>query len=322
MKRIIILGSVVFLVVVAWCGAWLFFAGQIKSTVESLAEADGITNPKITCGALSVAGFPFRFDLTCTDAQLVQEDLTANLAELRASVLVYQPTHALFFAKAPLTLSDAFTGSKQRLDWTDAELSGHLEGWRIGRISLHAENVAFNNAIPSDELIAKTSLMEVHLLDIPEQHDAAAGLAGLAIYAKADNLNAPGFQVNDGDLDFEAELTKVPDDVRQMLDADAVRRWQAAGGNLNLVTFHGADGDANFNAAGTLNLDAQMRTEGQVKLTSTGIVERFGAMIPAQIRPLILGNQAPDGSYAQTLTLRGGVILSGILPIGVIPPLF
>ena len=51
--------------------AWLFFAGEVKKSVQSLAAADGITNPKLTCGTLNVNGFPFRFDVTCAGATLV-----------------------------------------------------------------------------------------------------------------------------------------------------------------------------------------------------------------------------------------------------------
>jgi len=321
MKRIIILAAVVVLVVIAYSGAWLFIAGEVKKQVASLADADGVTNPKITCTELATGGYPFAMDVYCKGASLLTGDLTATLAEVRASVLVYQPTHALVFATAPLTLKDAFTGSEQRLDFTQAQASVRLDGWRIARVSVHAENPAFYNTLPSDELVAKASQLELHLLDIPEQHEPAKGLAALAIYAPAENVVIPGFQIADGKVSIEAELNGLPDDVRLLGDADAVRRWQAAAGVLKLVNIEGTDGDSFIKASGNLQLDSQMRAEGQIQLSSKGIVERLGDAIPAQLRTLMLGQQAPDGSYGQTINIRAGVIMVGLVPVGMVPPL-
>jgi len=53
-----------------------------------------------------------------------------------------------------------------------------------------------------------------------------------------------------------------------------------------------------------------------------GLVERSGALIPEAWRVVLLGEPAADGSYSQTLNLRGGFIFSGLLPLGQLPPLF
>jgi len=321
MKRIIILAAAVVFVVLAWSGAWLFAADFVSRQVRSLADADGITNPKITCDDLSTGGYPFAMDVYCKGATLVSGDVTAQLAELRASVLVYQPRHALLFATAPLTLKDAFTGNEQRLDFTTAQASARLEDWRIARISVHVENPAFFNTLPSDELLAQASLAELHLIDIPEQHEPAKGLAALALYSVAEGLAVPGIQLADARLELEAEVNGLPDDVRLMGEPDAVRRWQGAGGMLKLVRIEGTSADSFIKASGNLQLDSQMRAEGQVQLTSRGIVERLGDKVPGQIRSLMLGQQAPDGSYGQTINIRAGVVLVGLIPVGMIPPL-
>ncbi|AKR57416.1 hypothetical protein GCM10011321_37040 [Youhaiella tibetensis] len=321
MKRIIILACVVALVVLAWSGAWLFVASEVKKQVANLAEADGVTNPKITCAELSTGGYPFAMDVYCRGATVQLQDVTAELAEVRASVLVYQPTHALILASAPLTLKDAFSGNEQRLDFTMAEASARLDGWRIARISVHVENPAFFNTLPSDELIARASLAELHLLDIPEQHEPEKGLAALAIYAPVENLVMPGLQIADGKISVEAELNGLPDDVRALNEPDIVRRWQGAGGTLKLVSVQASDADTFIKASGNLALDAQMRAQGQVQLQSKGIVERLGDRIPGTIRTILLGQQAPDGSYGQTITIRAGVVLVGLIPVGMIPPL-
>ena len=66
-------------------------------------------------------------------------------------------------------------------------------------------------------------------------HAAAAGTAGLATYVSATTLDVPALQVTGGELSVEAELTKLPDDLRVLAAPDAIRRWQGAGGELKLV---------------------------------------------------------------------------------------
>jgi hypothetical protein len=110
--------------------------------------------------------------------------------------------------------------------------------------------------------------------------------------------------------------------VRTYSDADLVRRWQAAGGKFTLKELTGDDGKTHFEATGELALDAQGRLNGSVKLNSNGVVERLGPVIPEQYRGLIVGGQATDGSYSQNINIAAGIVFSGLVPMGMIPPAF
>ena len=322
MKRIIVLGAVVLLVIVLWSGAWFWAAGQAAAYVKTLETADGVTTPRVTCESFGIGGFPFGFDLTCTAATITLNDTTVTVSGLKASALVYRPTFVLVFAQSPVTIADAFTGSQRRLDFTDAEASARLDGWRIGRVSLVVNAPVWNDVVLEDRLIARADRLEAHLIDVPARHDAKAGLAALAEYAEIDGLIAPGLEIVSGKTTFEGEITNLPDDVRTYGDADLLKRWQTAGGKFALTGFKDDDVDSRFDVAGTLGLDAQGRIEGQLKLNSKGVVERLGPLVPEQFRGLILGGQAADGSYSQTVNIAAGVVFSGLVPAAVIPPLF
>lgn len=322
MKRIIVLGAVVLLVIVLWSGAWFWAAGQAAAYVKTLETADGVTTPRVTCESFGIGGFPFGFDLTCTAATITLNDTTVTVSGLKASALVYRPTFVLVFAQSPVTIADAFTGSQRRLDFTDAEASARLDGWRIGRVSLVVNAPVWNDVVLEDRLIARADRLEAHLIDVPAKHDAKAGLAALAEYAEIDGLIAPGLEIVSGKTTFEGEITNLPDDVRTYGDADLLKRWQTAGGKFALTGFKDDDVDSRFDVAGTLGLDAQGRIEGQLKLNSKGVVERLGPLVPEQFRGLILGGQAADGSYSQTVNIAAGVVFSGLVPAAVIPPLF
>jgi len=195
-------------------------------------------------------------------------------------------------------------------------------GWRIGRVSLIVDKPVWNDTVLDDRLIAKADHAEAHLIDLPELHDAKAGLAGLGQYVEIDNLNAPGVQVNAAKVTFEGDIDKLPDDIRTYGEADLVKRWQAAGGTFTLKGFKGTDGDSHFEATGALSLDAQGRVNGQVKLNSKGVVERLGTAIPEQYKGLIVGSPAADGSYSQTVNIAAGLMFVGLVPAGMLPPVF
>lgn len=321
MKRFLYLGVAVLVVVIGWTLAWYWAAGEVRKGADMLAEADGIANPRLTCNTLDVAGFPFRFDVTCAGATIVSGDLTVSLAGLKATVLVYRPTHALASAKGPLTLTDAFSGGSSRVDWTGMELSARLEGWRLGRVSLVADTLSWNDTLLGDMLIARADHFEAHLVDIPERHQAEEGVAALAFYAKSDRVEAPGLAIEDGDLSFEAELSALPDDVRSFADPAAIERWRQLGGTLDIFALKGTDGDTSIDGSGTLALNNAAQLEGEVTIASKGVVETLEPLLAPGMGPLVFGSPAADGTYSQTLKITGGVVYSGMLAVGAVPPL-
>lgn len=322
MKKIIALGVVIFLLVAGYSIAWFWAAGQATAYVKTLETADGISMPRVVCRSFGIGGYPFGFDATCTDATIESGDLTVTVSGIKASAEVYRPTHVLLFAQSPAKIDDAFTGSRSRVDFDSAQASVRLDGWRIGRASLVLAGPVWNDTVLDDRLLARADKFEAHLLDVPAKHDAAAGLATLANYVAVSGLDAPGLEIGSGKSTFEAEITNLPDDVRSYGDADLLKRWQSAGGKFQIVGFKGDDAASSFDASGTLGLDTGGRLEGQLKLHSRGVVERLGAMIPEQYRGWIVGTQAEDGSYSQTLNIAAGVVFAGLVPTGMIPPLF
>ena len=322
MKRIIALALVVVLVIAAWTGAWFWGAGFVTAQVKSLESADGTSSPKVTCGSFNVGGYPFGFDVTCANATVTYGDLSVTATGIKASAEVYNPTHVLVFAQSPVNVADAFTGSQSRVDFDALEGSARLTGWRIGRVSLIVEKPVWNDTVLDDRLIAKADHLEAHLIDLPELHDAKAGTAGLGEYAQIDNLNAPGLEIQSGKMTFEGDVDKLPDDIRTWGAADLVKRWQAAGGMFTLKGLKGEDGDSHFEATGNASLDAQGRVNGQVKLNSKGVVERLGTTIPEQYKGLIVGAPAADGSYSQTVNIASGIMFVGLVPAGMLPPVF
>lgn len=325
MRKIIVLLVLVILVAGAWSAGWFWAAGQVRNGVAALAEDDGETQPQVTCGTLSVTGFPFRFDVECKDATIVDSDVTTTVAGIKASVLAYNPTAVVFSALAPLTIEDAYSGAKSRIDFTGAEGSARVvtddlvkglsgDGWRIGRISVVADGLKWTDTLVGETLALSADHAEVHLVDVPERHDATKGTAVLAAYANLENATAPGIEVEAGEASIEAELSGLPDDLRQLGGADVVCRIRDSGGELKLVAIKGSAGEDFVETSGALGLDSAGKPDGQVQLKSRGIVERLGTLVPPELQ-FVFGQQAADGSYSQTLNFKAGIVLAGLLPM-------
>jgi hypothetical protein len=326
----------IILVVALWTGGWLWAAGEVRNQVELLARNDGETNPKITCGTLNVGGFPFRFDVECVDATLTQLDTTAALSGLRASVMVYNPTHMLLSARAPLSIRDDFSGARSRIDFTAFTASARLTsrdifegltgtGWRIANVSAVADGVTWNDTVLVDEMLRMSAdRVEAHLVDLPEGRDREAHTATLGVYASAANLTLPLGNVSGAQSQFEASIDKLPDDLMALTAPDAIRAWQARGGKVTLVKWEGSqpEPDERFSVSGEVTLDAIGRANGQFTYITKGVLDRLLASY--QVPPLQVaafkGLPNADGTSTNTLGIADGrVTLAGFLIAELLP---
>ena len=321
-KRIIILGSVVFAVLALWSIAWFVLAGVVRQNIEAQALADGVTAPRLTCGTLNVSGFPFRMDADCQTAQIELNDVILDVAGIRATMVVERPTMVIASAKGPLSINDTFTGTRNQVVWSTLETSLRLDNWRIARFSVSGKDMVWSDTLFGDTVIAQSPLVELHLFDIPEQHDADKHLAALSSYIRTQSLSYPALTLSDTAADIQLELSGLPDDIRAWGDPMLLPALQQAGGQLKIVAIHATDATSTLDADGQLGLDPQGLVEGQIAITSTGVAERVGPLLQEPWRTLVLGTPAADGSHGNLLNFKAGALFSGLIPVAAIPPLF
>jgi hypothetical protein len=335
-RKVIGLGIFMFVLFGLWSAGWFYASGMLREQVLALAQNDGESAPRVTCGTLDVGGFPFRFDLTCLGAEMVDADRTVTLGGLTASVRVYAPTHAIITAQSPLGFDNAFTGSRSRIDFASFEgsarfTSGDLgaalqgEGWRIGRVSGLADGVQWFDTIATDLLQASAAHLELHLIDIEEAHDDAAGTAALAIYAKADDLTAPAYGIANGNGAIEAELSGLPDDLRVLAaDTDPLRNWQARGGVLKVVSLKGAQPvpDQLVEGSGEFSLTPEGFITANLNYRTKDVFPRFAGLMEAWQLALLQGKPEDDGSFSNSFALVDGKLQLLTFTLLETPPLF
>lgn len=322
MRRFVIFGAVIAAVVLIWSAGWLYLSNEIRNQVELLAQNDGYEATQVTCGELAVGGYPFRFNLTCSAATVVSGDVTARIPTIEAAALIFQPTLYHVRAIGPMTIEDAFLGGRNEVTWINFEGSLRLADWkRIGRLSVIADNVAWNDTLVTTTLVGSATHAELHLVDVPEKHDATTGRAALEGYAHLAGTAMPAWKVANGEITAAVEVSALPDNL-MALPFDPWQDWQAAGGRLAITEIKGVEGEDTITVTGDLALNAEAFPEGIIEIASKGIVERSTELVAPEMLPLIFGSPGEDGTYRQRLTIANGYVFVGMLPAFAFGPFF
>ena len=315
MNRFVALGSVVVAVVALWCGGWFLGAGWLKGEIANRAEAA----PSVVCDELGIAGFPFRYDITCTGARVTNEDISVSVGELRASLLVYNPTFVELFARGPATLSDAFTGAAYRLDWQTLQASVRLDWTALNRASLVADGLVLSDTVLDTYELARIAHLELHALGT--EGAVAPERRNLRLFAGVENAVAPQL-ANPVMAEISARLTEWPKNILLWGASDVLPYWASGGGALAIEKAELTTGDLSAALEGTLAPDESGRINGSLSLTSRG----FGPLLKEYMAPplagALLGPEDPDGVTHQTLAISNSILRAGIVPLLEFPPLF
>lgn len=321
MKRFVIAIVVVLAVAGLWTGGWFYVASQIEAEVEHLAQADGFSAPRLTCRQFAVSGFPFQFAPRCTGAEVLSGDIAVDLAEIHATALFYRPNHVQIFATGPARISDAFTGSVQEVEWSNFHASLRLEGGRLARLSAIAEDLVHADALFGRQVLATAQRAETHLLDAtPSDAPETAGQV-LDFFLRLDAVESPGFEIADGKLTVDGQVSGVPDPALWG-HPELLRLWQLGDGVLTLRGLEGAAEGLSLSASGEAHLDDGGQVNGRLALASQGIVERLGELKDDPLAAMFIGAPDAEGRYSQSISVRSGTVIVGILPLMALEPLF
>ncbi|VAW21766.1 hypothetical protein MNBD_ALPHA11-1650, partial [hydrothermal vent metagenome] len=141
MRKFLFLMIFIIVIVAGWSAVWIYAAQRINAEASSLFANTANTQQQINCEQFSVSGFPFRFDITCTNLTLSSIDTSLKIPEIKVTALVYRPTHALIFAEGPAVMENIFSGSKRQLNWNSLRASVRTNGWSLARVSIEGENI-------------------------------------------------------------------------------------------------------------------------------------------------------------------------------------
>ena len=260
---------------IIWTGLWFYAASAAEATLAGWREREAKSGRIYSCTKQSIGGFPFRFEVRCSDpsAELPGNAPPVSLkaADLKVVMQIYQPTLVISEFAGPLTIAEHVQPVSYVANWTLGQASvrgtpaaperasivvdsptvdrvgvgANANVLKAARIELHgriAEGSAFSN--PVIELVLRLGAAAA-----PELHPLAA-------------------------QPLDAEVTAT---VRGLADfspkpwPERFREIQARGGSIEIVKARVQQGEVIAVSAGTLRLTERGGLDGLLNVTVVGI---------------------------------------------------
>ena len=267
----------------AWSAFWFYSASKVDETVDAWRAREARSGRVYDCAKRSVGGYPFRLEVRCDGASvsLVSQTagqapaqappITARLDEILVVAQVYDPKLLIAEFTAPAAIDDPGHSASMVANWRTARSS--IVGLPAvpQRVSLVFDDPAIDRVSGSVQTpLARASHIELHarLVDEPaSDHPAIETVLQIAGGSLPDvhPLLAQPF-----DTDVRARLVGLKDFSPKPWP-QRLRELQAAGGHVEIEQSRIQQGDVVAVAAGTLQLDAQGRLEGELQMTVAGL---------------------------------------------------
>jgi hypothetical protein len=284
--RLFIMPALLVVAAIAWSAFWFYAASEVGVRADAWRAREAKSGRVYDCGKRSVAGYPFRLEVSCEDASvaLVSQTagapsaFTARLSEIMVIAQIYQPNLLIADFKAPATIADRGQPPSMKVNWTTGRSSITGLPNNPQRASIVFENPAIDRVNgPVQTPLAKAGHVELHgrIADgSPQDHpviETVLQIAGGTIQEVHPLLAAPF------DADVQTKLSGLKDFSPKPWP-ERFREIQAAGGHVEIVRSRIQQGDMIAVAAGTLGLNASGRIEGELQMTVAGIEKVIPAL--------------------------------------------
>ena len=284
--RLFIAPVLLLIAAIAWSAFWFYAASQVDVQADAWREREAKSGRVYDCARHSVAGYPFRLEIRCDDASVslisqtagAQAPFTARLGEIMVVAQIYQPKLLIAEFKAPATLADRGQPPSLKVNWATGRSS--VSG--LPDIPQRASIVFDNPSIdringPVQTPLARAGHVVLHgrLAEGSAQDhpiiETVLQISGGSVQEVHPVLAAPF------DVDVQTRLSGLKDFTPKPWP-ERFREIQAAGGHVEIVRSRVQQGDLISVAAGTLNLNAQGRIDGELQMTVAGIEKVIPAL--------------------------------------------
>ncbi|MCC8937279.1 MULTISPECIES: DUF2125 domain-containing protein [Bradyrhizobium] len=271
--------ALVLIAAVLWSAFWWFAASQVGVQADAWRAQEAKAGRVYDCGNRSVAGYPFRFEVRCTDPSVMlvsqtaapQMAFVARLAEILVVAQVYDPKLVIAEFKGPATLAERGAQPNLSINWRSGRSSVVGLPAVPQRASLLFDDLAIDRiGGPAPLPVARVNHIELHGRQVDGSAPDSPAIETV-------------LQINGGTLQDVHPLLTQPfnADIHARLNGlkdfspkpwpDRFREIQAAGGSVEIQQSRIEQGDLLSVAAGTLRLNAQGRIEGELQMTVAGI---------------------------------------------------
>lgn len=317
--------------IVLWSGLWVWARGEALSRMDQAVSGLTSAGYQVGWGKREIGGYPFRLDITLTDAEVRAPSGWALQAPvIEGEAYLHAPTHWLIAAPQSVTFVRPQAGPVKVTGKLIRASVSHFDQ-RPPSFDFEGVNLVFQPAPGAQPFsLSAADRVEFHLRQGPDDEggvffnvDAGkARLAGLFARIAGDKPIS---------IVWNATLTKMSAFSGRDWP-DAVRRWTAAGGQMNVRQAGVTAGDALIGAsAGSLTVGSDGRVRGVLPVTlrqaprALGAMGESGVMSPETAQAAATVAQAREGANqtAQaTLNFEAGRTTLGPVAIGPAPKVY
>jgi len=319
MKRFAFIFITLIIAVLLWAGIWFFASSAIKREIGNLATPSDLNQPTITCEQISTSGFPFSMQVDCKNLTLKNADANFTLANLNAKIAFAYPIKIDVNTQSPLHYSNAFFASEQELRFKSFDLEILLNGLKLNKIALTAEQIQYIDLLLGEDQLAKIDNFSAHIFANKNKKNS---LTSFDIIIKSDEADIAIVNIEQARFIFEAQIFGIENNIIKFTDPNILKKWQQADGRFDIIRFEGDDKKSKFEIEGNFSLAPTGHINGKFTLQSNGIIEQFSQNIDPKMQPIFFGTKSSDGSYQQNIKIKNGTVYSGILPLTKLAPLF
>lgn len=280
--------SLVILVAVlfgGWSWLWSYASGKAEATIDGWRAREAKAGRIYTCGAQTIAGYPFRIEVNCVRAAALfksnQPPVEIKSRGILIAAQIYQPTLLISEFHGPLTIADPGQAPNIIVNWKLAQSSVRGTPAAPERVSLVLDRPVVDRASGgSQQNFLRAKHIEVHGRII---EGSANDKPVIEVALQLQQTSAPGLHATTAEP-IDADITGV---LRGLSDFSPkpwparFRELQAAGGRIDISQARVQQGETIAVGGGSLSLNANGKLDGQLRVTVAG-VEAFLNTIGAQ----------------------------------------
>ena len=326
--RLFIMPILVVVAAIAWSGFWFYAASKVDAAADEWRAREAKSGRVYDCAKRSVAGFPFRFEVSCSGASVAlvsqtagapQAPVTARLSEILVVAQVYDPKLLIAEFTAPATISGVDQQPAMTVNWSKARSSIVGLPATPQRASIVFDDPAIDRVNASVQTpLARAKHVELHarLADGSAQEnpviETVLQIAGGSLQELHPLLAQPF------DADVRTQLTGLKDFSPKPWPERCLE-IQAAGGHVEIVQSRIAQGDLIAVAAGTLSLNANGRIDGELQMTVVGLEKVISVLMRKMLEggvPQSMLDRVAPGAKAQDVNNLLGALNRAIPGLG------
>jgi hypothetical protein len=270
----------------AWSAFWLFAVSQAEVKADAWRAQEARSGRNYDCAKQSFGGYPFRLEVRCEDARVTlisqtagaAQPVTINLGQILTVAQVYDPKLLIAEFKAPATISESLNAPAMQVNWSMARASVVGLPAIPQRASIVFDDVAIDRADNAVQMpLARAKHVELH------GRLADGSTLGDPVIESVLRIEAGSVQdvhpllARPFAADIHAKLAGLKDLVPKPWP-QRLRELQANGGHVEIVQSRIQQDGLIAVAAGTLELDAQGRLDGELQMTVTGLEKVIPAL--------------------------------------------